>query len=229
MNIRDMYNDVSSTFSQPAGYNEVVGAFNTIIRRINAEMELPDQAIDITEQWTTPWADWSDYAWEDLDSTTERWDRMTRFTQGFYWDADEYSLTVPRNIVKVTKVYVDDIEYDCVGWDEMKAKDSGDRYFSQVGRKLYFIDDIESGTNEIFMECKQLYPQIDGDDYTSMPENFYALLVNGAIYMLSVKPKYKNDNLTLIYKEAFDREWLSLTDQILNQEVRRHIKSKYTF
>lgn len=229
MILQDMFHNVSSNFDTLPYYNEIIGCFNTIIRRVNAEMELPDQRIEITQGGADDWEDWTTTNWEAL--TTTNWEDYLRFASGYSWNAADYCLSLPQNVTKVKTVYIEDMEFSRVGYDELKESEETDLVFAQVGRDLFFTYDLSTILDDLFIVCQKPYPLIDSGDteYTDMRENFQALLESGAVYMLSVKPRYKNADMAQIYKEMFEKQWLSLTDQILNEEVRLHLKPNYTF
>lgn len=225
MNVQDLYNEVASNFTTRPMYGEVVASLNTVIRKINAEMVLPEKQFPISTAVYPAWEDIDDN-WEDI---TEEWDNMGRFNDGYSWDSDTFSLTIPKHIVKLINILIDEEEYDCVPYDELKTYGNDDYKCSMVGNTIYFNRDLSLVSDEIIIKCKMVYPLISGDDYNDMPDNFFALLVAGAVYMLSAKPKYMNKNIFELAKDNYDKAWLSLSDQVLDFTIRDHATAKYTF
>ena len=225
MNVIDLYQEVTSYFTTHPMYGEVVAALNTIIRKINAEMVLPENQFPITGTYSLPISEIEDN-WEDIDL---EWQTMGRFDDGYSWDSNNYSLTLPKHITKVISVMTDDEEYDCIPYDELKASGTDDIKCAMVGNVLFFNKDISTLSNEIIIKCKMVYPLISGDEYDGMPDNFFALLVAGAVYMLSAKPKYTDKNIFAVAKDNYDKAWLALSDQILDFTIRDHATAKYTF
>jgi len=229
MILNEMFLNVSANFETLPYYKEVISAFNTVIRRINAEMELPDNHVDISKDGADDWEDWTDANWEA--QTTDDWDSLLRFSTGYTWDNDNYTLGLPTSVLKVKKVYINDIEFERIAYDDLKASDTDEYVFAQVGSELFFTYDLSATTDEVELLCQMKYPLIaDGaTEYSDMKDNFQAILESGAVYMLSVKPRYKNMDMANTYKEMYERQFANLTTQIQNEEVRLHLTPNYTY
>lgn len=225
MIVQDIYNEVASYFATLPIYGEVVACLNTVIRKINAEMVLPEKQLTITSDIYPVWEDIDDN-WEDIDDI---WEDMGRFKEGYSWNSDTFSLTIPKNIVKLISILIDNEEYDAVPYDELKTYGTDDYKCSMVGNTIYFNRDLSLVSNEIIIKCKMVYPLISGEEYNDMPDNFFALLVAGAVYMLSAKPRYMDKNIFAMAKDNYDKAWLSLSDQVLDFGIRDHATAKYTF
>jgi hypothetical protein len=225
MIVQDLYDEIVSNFALMPMYGEVVASLNTVIRKINAEMVLPDSQFPVTGTYSLPISDIEDN-WEDIDL---EWQSMGRFNDGYSWDSDTLSLTLPKHITKVLAIMTDDETYECIPYDELKTQGTDDIKCAMVGNVLYLNKDISTLSNEIIIKCKMVYPLISGIEYDGMTDNFFALLVAGSVYLLSAKPKYMDKNIFAIAKDNYDKAWLSLSDQVLDYGIRDHATAKYTF
>ena len=229
MNINDMYKDVCITLDKHVGKGEYLACINTIIRRLNSEAEKPVELIVITGDDASDWEDLTTDDWEDM--TTTDWDAELRFMNGVEWDSTTEAITLPKDYRKVLTVFYDDKKMQPTSYDRLKDS-GGTQYYTTIGNTIYFDTDLENVAAEIKIRVKRDYPVYTSeDDYTGLPENAYYLLLNGVCFMLSARPKYKDDLALALYKGLFENALAGYNLRVLEQDLKsvKDITPFYTY
>ena len=216
MNINDMYKEVCITLDKSVGRNEFNSCLNTIIRRLNAEAQKPIELVTITGTAGDDYEDITD-DWEDI---TEDWDSQLRFLDGIEWDTVNYAITLPRDYNKVLSVFCDDEKMQATSYDILQSE-TGTAYYTTIGNTIYFGTDLQSADYEIKVRAKCDYPTYIGSaDYTGLSEHAYSMLINGILFMLCTRPRYRDELGLTLYKSLFENNLASYNLKVLEQDLK---------
>ena len=216
MNINDLYKEVCQMLDKVVGKNEYISCFNTIIRRLNSEAQKPAELITITGTAADIIADLDDAIIDMTDLIGEG----ERFLHDISWDSVNYAVTMPRDYTKILTVYYDDNKMEATTFDRLKSG-STTEYYSSIGNTIYFNTDLEDASAEIIVRAKRDYPTyVSGDNYTGIPENAYALMSYGICFMLSSRPRYKDELNLALYKGLFEGALYNYNIKVLEKDIK---------
>jgi len=218
MNFNDMYKDVCITLDKTVGKGEYIACVNTVIRRLNSEAQKPVELLTITGDDASNWEDLTTDDWEDM--TTTDWEDELRFKNDVDWDSATYALTLPKDYRKVLSVFYDDKKMQPTAYDLLKDG-GGTQYYTTIGNTIYFDTDLENASAEIKIRVKRDYPLYASEaDYVGLPENAYYLILNGVCFMLSSRPRYKDDLAIALYKGLFENALADYNLKVLEQDIK---------
>jgi hypothetical protein len=222
MKFMDVYKDISVEMPKQPGINIVRLEINKVIRRINDEIGLFKQLIQVTPGTETTSID--SLIDTNLNAmTTTNIEDQGRFKWDWDWNTGENRLRLSDDIIEVLEVFLDDEEWEQVDYPKVKDSDnSTDKIFSQVGRWLYFPTDLSSETKILKIRVKRQYSFVNNiinkDEIIDVPESYRQLLISGVLIGLTSRPKYKDQDLFTYNKEIFEKEYINLKVQYDNLE-----------
>ena len=222
MKFFDIYEDITVELPAPVPINLIKLEINKIIRRVNDEIGLFKDLIQVnTGSLNTSIDGMTTTAIES--ETTTNIDEIGRFLYGWDWNTTENRLRLSDDIYEVLDVYIDDEEWEQVDYETVKSSDNtSENYWSQVGRNIWFPLDLADETTTLKISCKRQYSfvdqVIDDDAIIDVPENYRQLLISGVLYNLTARPKYKDENIFAVNKQTFESEFQSLRSSYYNLE-----------
>tara|TARA_Y100000310_G_scaffold172071_1_gene172180 strand:+ start:543 stop:1289 length:747 start_codon:yes stop_codon:yes gene_type:complete len=222
MKFFDIYEDISIELPNPVPINVVKLEINKIIRRVNDEIGLHKDLIQANTGSSNTAIDQMSTTAIDQLSTTNI-DELGRFLFGWDWNTSENRLRLSDDVYEVLEVYIDDVEWEQVTYEVVKdSNNSSEKYWSQVGRNIWFPLDLADETTTIKLNCKRQYSFVDqviGEDaIIDVPENYRQLLISGVLYNLTARPKYRDENIFAVNKQTFESEFQSLKFSYHNLE-----------
>jgi|TARA_R100001530_G_scaffold7088_2_gene7939 hypothetical protein len=230
----DIYQDIAVELPDQPNINIVRSEINKIIRRINHEIGLWRELIQVSPSTITTNIDGMSTTDIDAD-TSNNIEDMGRFRFGWDWSTADKRLRLDDNVIEVLEVYLDNEEWQKVDYEKVSdSNNSSEKYWSQIGRFIYFPKDLADSSEIVKIRGKKSYSFIDNvineNAIIDLPESYRQLLISGTLYSLTGRPKYKDKDLFAIHKEIFDKELSSLRIQYMNLEATyttRDIVYKY--
>ena len=234
MKFFDVYEDICIELPVSVPINLIKLEINKVIRRVNDEIGLHKDLIQVSagtlnlkiEEMTTT----------NIESeTTYNIEVMSRFNFGWDWNTTDNRLRLSDDIYEVLEVYIDNEEWEQVTYEDAKdSNNTSEKYWSQVGRYLWFPLDLADETTTLRINCKRQYSYVDSvvDDQAiiDVPENYRQLIISGVLYNLTARPKYRDENIFAINKQTFESEFQSLKFSYANLESsyeKRDMTYKY--
>ena len=222
MKFFDIYEDIAIELPSPVPINIVKLEINKIIRRVNDEIGLHRDLIQVSTGSLNTSIDGMSTTIIESETTTNI-DAIGRFKFGWDWNTTENRLRLSDDVYEVLEVYIDDEEWEQVAFEAVKSSDNtSEKYWSQVGRNIWFPLDLADETTTIKINCKRQYSFVDqvvGENaIIDVPENYRQLLISGVLYNLTARPKYRDENLFAINKQTFESEFQSLKFSYHNLE-----------
>lgn len=222
MKFFDIYEDIAIELPSPVPINIVKLEINKIIRRVNDEIGLHRDLIQVSTGSLNTSIDGMSTTIIESETTTNI-DAIGRFKFGWDWNTTENRLRLSDDVYEVLEVYIDDEEWEQVTFEAVKSSDNtSEKYWSQVGRNIWFPLDLADETTTIKINCKRQYSFVDqvvGENaIIDVPENYRQLLISGVLYNLTARPKYRDENLFAINKQTFESEFQSLKFSYHNLE-----------
>ncbi len=201
--IQEYRNLINLEFNNPVGGNEIDAAINWVIHKINLLVGGQKVLLEATGVGEEDWDDVSTDNWEDWD--TGDWESLGRFKNLFDWDSDDYSLTIPDNIVTVEIIYLNYQKYESVTYDKMK-NNTDSYYFTKIDNKIYFAKDLHAATEDIKILCRINWTDIDNEGYIFVPNQWKDIIVAGAVMRLGTRDRnvISDASLELAVKEFED-------------------------
>jgi len=211
-----LYNEISATMDKQPLKNEVLLALNQTLRRMNSIMTPEKKIITISgSQGAITIGDMTTDTIGDL--TDYKIGEYTRFGTDFVYDSTEYSLKIDHSITRVNKILLDDEEWENYPYDVVKNSSNADQNIYHFdGRYVYFPKDIGSSTETVKLIVEMIYPEIE-NDLILVPITYHGMLVDGAIYFLMRKPKYRDTNQ---YASYFKEYKINFYDRIEEMEQK---------
>ena len=222
MKFFDIYEDITVELPAPVPINLIKLEINKIIRRVNDEIGLFKDLIQVnTGSLNTTIDGMTTTAIESETSTAIN--LIGRFKFAWDWNTTDYRLRLSDDIYEVLDVYVDEEEWEQVDYETVKSSDNtSEKYWSQVGRFIWFPLDLADETTSLRINCKRQYSfvesVIDESAIIDVPENYRQLLISGVLYNLTARPKYKDENIFAVNKQTFESEFQSLRSSYYNLE-----------
>tara|TARA_R100000664_G_scaffold2996_1_gene7047 strand:+ start:13431 stop:14252 length:822 start_codon:yes stop_codon:yes gene_type:complete len=230
----DVYQDIALELPEQPNISIVKAEVNKVIRRVNHEIGLWRQIVTVSPSTFTTTIDGMTSTVIELETTDEIED-YGRFRFGWDWVADEKRLRLDDNVVEVEEVYLEDEEWTQVTYEKVKdSNNATEKYWSQVGRFIYFPKDLSTSSEILKLRCKKSYSFLDNvvdkKAIIDLPESYRQLLISGVLYALTSRPKYKDPDIFSVNKEIFDMQLFSLKEQYANLEstyMSRDMTYKY--
>ena len=234
MKFFDIYEDITVELPVPVPINLIKLEINKIIRRVNDEIGLHKDLIKVSTGSLNTSIDGMTTTNIESETTTAI-DLIGRFKFGWDWNTTDYRLRLSDDIYEVLDVYIDEEEWQQVDYETVKSSDNtSEKYWSQVGRFLWFPLDLADETTTLRINCKRQYSFVDSvvDDQAiiDVPENYRQLLISGVLYNLTARPKYRDENVFAVNKQTFESEFQSLRFSYANLEStyeKRDMTYKY--
>lgn len=222
MKFFDVYEDIAVELPNSVPINMVKLEINKIIRRVNDEIGLHRDLIQVSTGSINTSIDGMTTIFIELEDTTNV-ESMGRFKFGWDWNTTENRLRLSDDVYEVLEVYIDNVEWEQVTFEAVKdSNNASEKYWSQVGRNIWFPLDLADETTVIKINCKRQYSFVDqvlGENaIIDVPENYRQLLISGVLYNLSARPKYRDENLFTVNKQTFESEFKSLKFSYHNLE-----------
>ena len=222
MKFFDIYEDISVELPTPVPINLIKLEINKVIRRVNDEIGLHKDLIQVSTGSLNTAIDAMSTTAIESESTTNI-DAIGRFKFGWDWNTTENRLRLSDDVYEVLEIYIDDEEWEQVTFESVKdSNNSSEKYWSQVGRNIWFPLDLADETTTIKINCKRQYSFVDQvvDDQAiiDVPENYRQLLISGVLYNLTARPKYRDENLFAVNKQTFESEFQTLKFSYHNLE-----------
>ena len=222
MKFFDVYEDIAVELPNSVPINMVKLEINKIIRRVNDEIGLHRDLIQVSTGSINTSIDGMTTIAIELEDTTNV-ESMGRFKFGWDWNTTENRLRLSDDVYEVLEVYIDNVEWEQVTFEAVKdSNNASEKYWSQVGRNIWFPLDLADETTVIKINCKRQYSFVDqvlGENaIIDVPENYRQLLISGVLYNLSARPKYRDENLFTVNKQTFESEFKSLKFSYHNLE-----------
>jgi len=230
----DIYQDIAIELPEQPNINIVRSEINKVIRRINHEIGLWRELIQVSPSAITTAINSMTTTNINAD-TSDTIEDMGRFRFGWDFNTDNKRLRLDDNVIEVLEVYLDDEEWQKVDYEKVSdSNNSTEKYWSQIGRFIYFPKDLSTSSEILKIRAKKSYSFIDNvideDAIIDLPESYRQLLISGTLFSLTGRPKYKDADLFVIHKEIFDKELNSLRVQYMNLEATyttRDVTYKY--
>tara|TARA_R100001244_G_scaffold175_1_gene257 strand:+ start:1883 stop:2713 length:831 start_codon:yes stop_codon:yes gene_type:complete len=219
----DIYQDISIELPEQPNINIVRSEINKVIRRINHEIGLWRELIRVSPSTITTTIDSMSTTNINAD-TSDSIEDMGRFRYGWDWNVADKRLRLDDNVIEVTEVYLDNEEWQKVDYARVSdSNNSTEKYWSQIGRFIYFPKDLAGSSEIVRIRGKKTYTFLDNvineDTTIDLPESYRQLLISGSLFALTSRPKYKDKDLFALHKEIFDKELISLRAQYANLEA----------
>ena len=219
----DIYQDIALELAEQPNVNIVKAEVNKIIRRINDEVGLWRELIQITPSTITTTID-SMTTTAIESETTDEIEDYGRIRFDWDYNASLKRLRLSDDVYEVLEVYIDDVEWNKVKYEVVKDSDNAsESYWSQIGRFIFFPIDLAATSGILRIRVKKQYSFVDNvvnkDAIIDLPENFRQLLISGALYSLTSRPKYFDENIFNLNKETYERELQSLKFNYANLEA----------
>ena len=222
MKFFDIYEDICIELPIAVPINLIKLEVNKIIRRVNDEIGLHRDLILITAGTLN--IKMEDKTTTNIESdTTTNIELQGRFLFDWDWDTRDNKLRLSDDIYEVLDIYIDDEEWQQVDFETVKSSDNtSEKYWSQVGRYIWFPLDLAGETTSLRINCKRQYSfvdqVIDKAAIIDVPENYRQLIISGVLYNLTARPKYKDENIFAVNKQTFESEFQSLRSSYYNLE-----------
>ena len=222
MKFFDIYEDITIELPVPVTINIIKLEINKVIRRVNDEIGLHKDLIQVSTGSLNTSIDGMSTTAIESESTTNI-DAIGRFKFGWDWNTTENRLRLSDDVMEVLEVFLEDVEWEQVDYPKVKDSDnSSDKIFAQVGRWLYFPVDLSTETDILRIRVKRQYSFVDQvldkDQIIDVPETYRQLLISGVVIALTSRPKYKDVDIFNVNKEIFEREYINLRTQYNNLE-----------
>ena len=222
MKFFDIYEDIAIELPSPVPINIVKLEINKVIRRVNDEIGLHKDLIQVSTGSLNTSIDGMSTTAIESESTTNI-DAIGRFKFGWDWNTTENRLRLSDDVYEVLEIYIDDVEWEQVTFESVKdSNNSSEKYWSQVGRNIWFPLDLADETTTIKINCKRQYSfveqVVDENAIIDVPENYRQLLISGVLYNLTARPKYRDENLFAVNKQTFESEFQTLKFSYHNLE-----------
>ena len=222
MEFFDIYEDIAIELPIQVPINVVRLEINKIIRRINDEIGLHKDLIKITTGELNTFIDAMSTT-NINDHSTTNINEIGRFKFGWDWDTTENRLRLSDDVYEVLEVYIDDVEWEQVTFESVKdSNNTSEKYWSQIGRNIWFPLDLADEKSTIKINCKRQYPSINQviglKSIIDVPENYRQLIISGVLFNLTARPKYRDENLFAVNKQTFESEFQSLKGSYHNLE-----------
>jgi hypothetical protein len=219
----DVYQDIALELPEQPNINIVKSELNKVIRRINHQIGLWRQLVQVTPSTITATIDAMTTTSIDQETTDEIED-YGRFPFEWDWNVSLKRLRLDDNVVEIKEVYLDNEEWTQVDYEKVSdSNNSTEKYWSQIGRFIYFPKDLASSSEILKLNCKKSYSFIENvvgkDAIIDLPESYRQLLISGVLYALTSRPKYKDPDIFAVNKEIYDSEMVSLKFQYANLEA----------
>jgi len=233
MKFHDIFQDIAMELPTQPNLNIVKAEINKVIRRVNDEIGLWRELIKVTPSTiTTDIESMSTTNIEDLEDNDI--ENYGRFLFDWDWDSVDNFLRLSDDVVEVLEVYIDDEEWECVPYEEVKdSENATEKIYAQIGRFVYFPIDLATSTKICKIRVKRSFSYVDAtltsQAQVDLPESYRQLLISGALLALSSRGKYKDEDIFKINKEVFEREFVSLRHQYENLEVSTNYTTSYKY
>lgn len=224
MKLKELYNSVTLGINPKPVFREVIEYLNTIIRLINSRENGYRSILNVT-LLAKEAAEGNTFSDFDVGMSTMSGAVADYgiFMDYFEYDSDDYKLSIKTNslITKITAIYVDDVLWRNVPYQDVKDGNNADRYiYCSRGRDIYFPIDIESGTTSIKMDIMKRYDLISSPDdkdgeYNDMPDTYYQELVSGAIYLITSKEAIAQVNREIFNNEKYRTKSLEIPNSYI--------------
>ena len=219
----DIYQDIALELAEQPNVNIVRAEINKVIRRINDEVGLWRELVQVTPSTITTVIDEMTTTAIELE-TTDYIENYGRIRFDWHYNPTLKRLRLSDDIYEVLEVYIDDVEWKKVKYEVVKDSDNAsESYWSQIGRFIYFPIDLADTSGILQIRVKKQYSYLENvvskDAIIDLPENFRQLLISGALYSLTSRPKYFDENIFNINKETYERELQSLKFNYVNLEA----------
>jgi hypothetical protein len=219
----DVYQDIALELPEQPNINIIKAEVNKVIRRVNDEIGLWRQIVKVSpSSITTPIESMSTNNIED--ENDDEIEDYGRFNHGWFWSSENNGLRLDDTVVEVEEVYLDDVEWSQVEYQKVKdSNNSTEKYWSQVGRFIFFPKDLSTSSEILRIKCKKSYSFIENvvgkDAIIDLPESYRQLLISGVLYSMTSRPRWKDQDVRDVNKEIFDMELFSLHNQYANLEA----------
>ena len=162
MKFFDIYEDITVELPAPAPINLIKLEINKIIRRVNDEIGLHKDLVEVTTGTLNTTIDAMTSTNIESETTTVI-DLIGRFGgTGWDWNSTDYRLRLSDNIFEILDIYVDDEEWKQVDFETVKSSDNtSEKYWSQIGRHIWFPLDLAGETTTLKISCKRQYSSVD--------------------------------------------------------------------
>jgi len=219
----DVYQDIALELPQQPNISIVKAEVNKVIRRINDEIGLWQQLVQVSPSAISQSIDLMATTVINLEITDEVED-YGRFRFEYDYTSGESRLRLEDNIVEIQEVYLDNVEWEQVPYQKVKdSNNATENYWAQIGRFIYFPKDLSTTTEILRLRVKKSYSFLDNvvgkDSIIDLPESYRQLLISGVLYALTARPKFKDPDIFSVNKEIFDMELFSLKNQYSNLEA----------
>jgi len=233
LNFMEIFADIAVELPEQPNIGIVRIEINKVIRRVNDEIGLWREMIRVAAGTiTSGWQNLATNTWDNEDVQT--WDMWGKFAHGWDYDQTNYILRLADTVVEVEEVYFDGEEWECVPYQEVKdTNNASEEIYAQIGRYLYFPFDLKTSSKVCDIRVKQNYSFLESvvidSTVIDLPESYRQLLISGALYALSSRQKFKDEDLFKLHKETFDRELSALKRQYYNLEVDTNYDPIYNY
>ena len=219
----DVYQDIALELPEQPNISIVKAEINKVIRRINHEIGLWKELVQVTPSAIITSIDGMTTTAIHLE-TTDKIENYGRFPFEWDWNVSLKRLRLDDNVIEIKEVYLDNEEWTQVDYEKVSnINNITEKYWSQVGRFIYFPKDLASSTEILKLNCKKSYSFIENvvgkDAIIDLPESYRQLLISGVLYSLTARPRYKDPDIFSVNKEIFDSEMVSLKFQYSNLEA----------
>ena len=219
----DIYQDIAIELPEQPNINIVRSEINKVIRRINHEIGLYRELIQVSPSTITTSID--SMATTNINAdTSDSIEDMGRFRFGWDWSSAHKRLMLDDNVIEVKEVYLDNVEWQKVDYEKVSdSNNSTEEYWAQIGRFIYFPKDLADSSEILKIRANKTYSFIDNvieqDAIIDLPESYRQLLISGALFSLTSRPKYKDKDIFALHKETFEKELIALRSQYVNLEA----------
>jgi hypothetical protein len=219
----DIYQDIAIELPEQPNINIVRSEINKVIRRINHEVGLWRELIQVSPSTITTSINTMTTTNIDAD-TSDTIEDMGRFRFGWHWSSSLKRLMLDDRVIEVKEVYLDNVEWQKVDFEKVSdSNNSTEEYWAQIGRFIYFPKDLADSSEILKIRASKTYSFIDNvidkDAIIDLPESYRQLLISGALFSLTSRPKYKDPDIFALHKETFDKELVALRAQYVNLEA----------
>jgi hypothetical protein len=187
-------------------FGEFNASLQGVIRRINAEVEKPNEMIHLYFNGD------SQLIADTFDETIAEEDEIIdggSIYSAMSIDAVNKCITIPDNWIKILTVFQDGTSDEnkmrSVPYDILKA-DGYTTDYTSINRNLYFNIDVADLELNLWLKIRRDYavPERNVTEYTGMPENAYQLVYTGIVLSLLYRHKYYNPQQVTIYNAQWE-------------------------
>lgn len=245
MYVSNLINSVKEVFYvNTPNNNEIISAINMIIRDINLTAYQVKEINYIFTEDDSRTIDAENQTTIDLMSDTiidmlgiiapidRKGDYKTGDNYSFEYDPDNYVLTLPNGVIGVVDILYDNYILEHHDMEYVKNL-ATDLCYCAIGNKIYFSEDIQTvgSTDNIKIIAKLNYPIIltKDEDYNYLPANSYSLLVSGAIYLLTTRPKYRDETLLALHSNIYNTSKDSFIFNMAHLTPNKEFTKQYTW